>query len=32
LGAAAAALYGEFIESGHGELDYSAIIRMIRGD
>ena len=32
LGAAAAALYGEFVESGHGELDYSAIIRMIRGD
>jgi 3-hydroxyisobutyrate dehydrogenase len=32
LGAAAAALYGEFVASGHGELDYSAIIQMIRGD
>ncbi len=32
LGAAAAALYGEFVEAGHGDLDYSAIIRMIRGD
>ncbi len=32
LGAAAAALYGEFVEAGHGGLDYSAIIRMIRGD
>jgi len=31
LGAAAAALYGEFVEAGHGGLDYSAIIRMIRG-
>ncbi len=31
LGAAAAALYGEFVESGHGGLDYSAIIQMIRG-
>ncbi len=32
LGAVAAALYGEFVDSGHGELDYSAIIRMIRGE
>ncbi len=32
LGAAAAALYGEFVDSGHGELDYSAIIRMLRKD
>ncbi len=32
LGAVAAALYGEFVDSGHGELDYSAIIRMIRVD
>ncbi len=32
LGAAAAALYGEFVAAGHGELDYSAIIQMIRGD
>jgi 3-hydroxyisobutyrate dehydrogenase len=32
LGAAAAALYGEFVEAGHGDLDYSAIIRMIRAD
>jgi len=28
----AAALYGEFVEAGHGDLDYSAIIRLIRGD
>jgi hypothetical protein len=28
----AAALYGEFVEAGHGGLDHSAIIRMIRGD
>ncbi len=32
LGAAAAALYAEFVESGHGELDYSAIIKMFRRD
>ncbi len=32
LGAVAAALYDEFAASGHGELDYSAIIQMIRGD
>jgi 3-hydroxyisobutyrate dehydrogenase len=32
LGAAAAALYGEFVAAGHGGLDYSAIIQMIRGD
>lgn len=32
MGAVAAALYGEFVDSGHGELDYSAIIRMIRED
>ena len=32
LGAVAAALYREFVESGHGDLDYSAIIQMIRGD
>jgi len=32
LGAAAAALYREFVEAGHGDLDYSAIIRLIRGD
>ncbi len=30
LGAAATALYAEFVEAGHGELDYSAIIKMIR--
>ncbi|MHA1151472.1 MAG: 3-hydroxyisobutyrate dehydrogenase [Alphaproteobacteria bacterium] len=30
LGVAASALYGEFVASGHGELDYSAIIKMIR--
>ncbi len=32
LGAVAAALYGEFVDSGHGDLDYSAIIQLIRGD
>ena len=32
LGAVAAALYGEFVASGHGGLDYSAIIQLIRGD
>jgi 3-hydroxyisobutyrate dehydrogenase len=32
LGAAATALYTEFVQSGHGDLDYSAIIRMIRGE
>ena len=32
LGAVAAALYGEFVASGHGDLDYSAIIQMIRED
>jgi 3-hydroxyisobutyrate dehydrogenase len=31
LGAAATALYAEFVEAGHGELDYSAIIKLIRG-
>ncbi|MCH8154360.1 MAG: NAD-binding protein [Proteobacteria bacterium] len=30
LGAAATALYAEFVEAGHGELDYSAIIKMIQ--
>jgi 3-hydroxyisobutyrate dehydrogenase len=32
LGAVAAALYGEFVAAGHGGLDYSAIIQMIRED
>ncbi len=32
LGAVAAALYGEFVASGHGSLDYSAIIQLIQGD
>jgi 3-hydroxyisobutyrate dehydrogenase-like beta-hydroxyacid dehydrogenase len=32
LGAVAAALYREFVDQGHGELDYSAIIRIIRED
>jgi 3-hydroxyisobutyrate dehydrogenase len=32
LGAVAAALYGEFVESGHGGLDYSAIIQLIQGE
>jgi 3-hydroxyisobutyrate dehydrogenase len=31
LGAAATALYAEFVKAGHGELDYSAIIKLIRG-
>ncbi len=31
LGAAATALYAEFVKAGHGELDYSAIIKVIRG-
>ena len=30
LGAAATALYAEFVEAGHGGLDYSAIIKSIR--
>ncbi|MCH8035701.1 MAG: 3-hydroxyisobutyrate dehydrogenase [Proteobacteria bacterium] len=30
LGAAATALYTEFVEAGHGELDYSAIIKLIQ--
>ena len=30
LGAAATALYARFVEAGHGELDYSAIIKMIQ--
>ncbi len=30
LGAAATALYAEFVEAGHGALDYSAIIKSIR--
>ena len=29
---AVAALYREFVASGHGELDYSALIQMIRRD
>jgi 3-hydroxyisobutyrate dehydrogenase len=32
LGAAATALYAEFVDAGHGGLDYSAIIKMIRGE
>jgi 3-hydroxyisobutyrate dehydrogenase len=32
LGAVAAALYGEFVDSGHGGLDYSAIIQLIQGE
>ncbi len=31
LGAEAAALYGLFVNGGNGELDYSAIIKMIKG-
>jgi 3-hydroxyisobutyrate dehydrogenase len=32
LGAAAAALYTLFVNGGHGALDYSGIIKLIRGD
>jgi len=32
LGAAATALYTVFVNAGNGALDYSAIIRLIRGD
>lgn len=32
LGADATALYTMFVNAGHGTLDYSAIIKMIRGD
>ncbi len=32
LGAAATALYAQFVDAGHGGLDYSAIIKMIRDD
>ncbi len=32
LGAAATALYAEFVNAGYGGLDYSAIIKMIRDD
>lgn len=32
LGGLAAALYGLFCKSGHGGLDYSAIIKMIEGE
>ena len=31
LGAAAASLYTLFVNAGHGGLDYSAIIKMVRG-
>ncbi len=31
LGAAATALYAEFVEGGHGELDYAAVIKLIQG-
>ena len=31
MGAAAAAMFGLFCGSGHGKLDYSGIINMIRG-
>ena len=32
LGGLASALYGMFCAAGHGELDCSAIIRLIEGD
>ena len=31
LGAQAAALYAQFVDAGHGGLDYSAIIKMLQG-
>ena len=31
LGAAALALYRRFLEAGHGEADFSGIIRLLRG-
>ena len=31
MGAEATALYTMFVNAGNGELDYSAIIKMIRG-
>jgi 3-hydroxyisobutyrate dehydrogenase len=31
LGAGAAALYGMFVEEGHAEMDFSGIIRLLRG-
>jgi 3-hydroxyisobutyrate dehydrogenase len=32
LGAAATALYTVFVNSGRGNLDYSAIVKLIRGE
>lgn len=32
LGALAAAIYGMFVRAGHGDLDFSGIIRMIEGE
>ena len=32
LGQATAALYGMFCRAGHGDLDFSAIIKMIEGE
>lgn len=32
LGGLAAAMYGMFVRAGHGDLDFSAIIRMVEGD
>ena len=32
LGGMAAALYGMFVRAGHGELDFSAIIKMVEGE
>ena len=31
LGAGAAAVYGQFVEDGGGSLDFSGIIRFLRG-
>jgi len=31
MGAAAAALYGIFVERGHARMDFSGIIRFLRG-
>ena len=32
MGAAAAALYGMFENAGHGALDFSGIIKLVRGE
>jgi 3-hydroxyisobutyrate dehydrogenase len=32
MGAAAMSLYGLFLNAGHGDMDFSGIIKMIRGN